>query len=59
MASTIRLYVYRASDVFKRAASKVRMCVGTDLSLSRVTLITVRSLEHPMYFVSDCIRVLN
>jgi hypothetical protein len=59
MASTIRLYVYRVSDVFKRTTSKVHMCVGTDLSLSRVTLITVRSLEHPMYFVSDCICILN
>ena len=52
MAYAILLYMYRISDVIKRAASKVRMCVGTDLSLLRVTLITVRSLERPMYFVS-------
>jgi hypothetical protein len=52
MASAILLYVYCVSDVIKCAASKVHMCVGTDLSLLHVTLITVQSLKHPMYFVS-------
>jgi hypothetical protein len=52
MASAILLYVYHVSDVIKCAVSKVCMCVGTDLSLSCITLITVQVVVHA--YGMDC-----